>query len=155
MSAMRDYIGQAYDFPREDWIRRFKREGFTVDGARAERPTQPLTLYRGAARGDGMSWTTSRVLAQRWASRPYSELWTIRRCPPSAMLAMAGSEVVVDTSYPGVRVLACPATMTENHDRRRQRTRETLARMRADSQRETARRERVRQIQRRWREAAR
>ena len=60
------------DYGGEEWLYLFWLVGcYTVDGKRAPRPEQPLTLYRGAPREsqDGWSWTDDRDVAQWFADR--------------------------------------------------------------------------------------
>lgn len=68
---------------RDLWLELFDIAGFTIDGKAAPRPSQSLTLYRGAPpeRRARMAWTTSVDLAQRFATeglrgRETGELWT-------------------------------------------------------------------------------
>lgn len=83
-------VGQAWsiaEYPEDAlgcdlWLELFDLAGFTVDGKAAPRPTQPLTLYRGAPedRRARMAWTDSVDEAQRFATglrtRETGELWT-------------------------------------------------------------------------------
>ena len=64
------------------WRDYFERAGYTVNGKPADRPTGPLTLYRGAPpeqRAD-WSWTDDRELAAKdasgdWNGRPVGKVW--------------------------------------------------------------------------------
>lgn len=51
------------------WIDLFNRSGYTVDGKRAERPTEPLTLYRLAEPRfvHRLAWTGSLEVAEKFA----------------------------------------------------------------------------------------
>jgi hypothetical protein len=52
-----------------EWLELFSAAGFTVDGRPAERPADPVKLWRGCvpSRRRRMSWTADRELAQRYA----------------------------------------------------------------------------------------
>jgi len=91
---------------RADWRRLFGKAGFTVEGVPADRPTEPVRLWRGAWRRDkgGLSWTTTRSRAE-WFVKARSgdqRLWTTL-APPGALLCYqheAGrgeDEWIVDT----------------------------------------------------------
>lgn len=85
-------------FP-EDWIYAFDHVGFRIDGQRADRPTKPVTLYRGGEDRMGMSWTPDRSVAEHFASATYSSLWTCE-VPPEAILAIfrnGEEEYVINT----------------------------------------------------------
>lgn len=75
-----------------EWIQLFDEVGFAVDGKPAPAPTEPLTLFRGATEAgkEGMSWTTDRAVAERFASgmvmREPGQVWTAT-VPPHALLA--------------------------------------------------------------------
>lgn len=58
-----------------DWLGLFKLAGYTRDGVPAERPTEPVTLYRGALPRyrKGWSWTEDLDLA-RWFADRYADL---------------------------------------------------------------------------------
>lgn len=53
------------------WEELFDAAGYTVDGRLTQRPTAPITLYRGAIadRSAGMSWTEDRDLAAWFSNR--------------------------------------------------------------------------------------
>ncbi len=55
----------------EYWRGLFDWVDYTVNGRKAERPTAPLALYRGASRErrEGWSWTTDPSVAQWFAER--------------------------------------------------------------------------------------
>ncbi|WP_377322756.1 hypothetical protein ACFJIY_25015 [Pimelobacter simplex] len=57
----------------DEWRDLFEHIGYTVDGVAAERPSGPLTLWRGAAPGyeKGFAWTEDREKAQWFANRPH------------------------------------------------------------------------------------
>lgn len=59
----------------EAWIELFNLAGYTRDGVPAERPTEPLTLYRGAVpeHREGWSWTADLDLA-RWFADRFSDI---------------------------------------------------------------------------------
>lgn len=67
---------------RTVWREIFGRAGYCIDGVPAERPSEPLTLYRGAPREYRLnwSWTDSSEVATDFASgrlwtRPASTVW--------------------------------------------------------------------------------
>lgn len=109
-----DLIGDVWssaEFPdwhhdRDTWRWLFDVAGFTVDGKRAQRPAEPLTLYRGSVpeRCDDWSWSRDIKVAEKFAAgsagRPPGRLW-VCTVPPAHMLAANGyrdeDEVVVDT----------------------------------------------------------
>jgi hypothetical protein len=90
----------------DTWRWLFDIAGFTVDGKKAPRPTEPLTLYRGAVpeRRTDWSWTRDIEVAEKFAAgsagRPPSRVW-VCTVPPEHMLAVntlrEEDEVVVDT----------------------------------------------------------
>lgn len=96
----------------DDWRYLFQVAGYTVDGVRQLRPTEPRTLYRGAVpeRRTDWSWTWNRDVAERFAAgirgRATGVVW---RCtvPPAHMLAVntgrEEDEIVVDTR--GLRIV--------------------------------------------------
>jgi hypothetical protein len=55
---------------RVDWLDLFEVAGFTVDGRPAERPTEPVKLWRGCVPPlrRRMSWTSDRELAEKYAT---------------------------------------------------------------------------------------
>jgi hypothetical protein len=57
----------------DQWRELFDHVGYVVDGKAAERPSEPLTLYRGAMPKfrNGWAWTDDRDLAQWFADRPH------------------------------------------------------------------------------------
>ncbi|MFF7763115.1 hypothetical protein [Streptomyces griseorubiginosus] len=95
----------------DTWRRLFYAAGFTVDGHPAERPAEPLTLYRGSVpeRRTDWSWTRNRAVAERFAAgihgRREGLIW-VCQVPPARMLAINTErdedEVVVDTR--GLRI---------------------------------------------------
>lgn len=102
--SMAEYPDRALD--RETWVEMFQAAGYTADGKPAEKPTEPIRLWRGStpARRRLMSWTTDRAVAAKFAAgirgRAVGRVWTIT-CPPAALLAAntgrGESEYVVDT----------------------------------------------------------
>lgn len=102
----------AVEFPsralgEDEWRELFAFAGYTVEGVPADRPTEPLLLWRGALpeHRDGWSWTDDPELAQWFADRRHhrgqGRVWTAR-VEPGRLLARisqvrAGeSEHVVD-----------------------------------------------------------
>ncbi len=95
--------------PLADWREMFAAAGYTVEGQPAERPAEPVTLYRGAvhARRRGWSWTADREIAQRFASGDFYRRQLgavyVTSAPPSALLCRihatgrSEDEYVVDT----------------------------------------------------------
>ncbi|RZL82301.1 MAG: hypothetical protein EOP32_11985 [Rhodococcus sp. (in: high G+C Gram-positive bacteria)] len=65
--------------PREWWLTRFQRVGFTSDGIADEalRPKDGLVLARGAvhAARDGLAWTPDLALAEWFAKRCNGKVW--------------------------------------------------------------------------------
>jgi hypothetical protein len=82
---------------RRTWITMFTAAGYTVDGQPGERPTEPVTLYRGApARlARRMSWTSDREQAEWFANREAKfggspgNVYTIT-APPLSLLCFNG-----------------------------------------------------------------
>ncbi|KFZ80846.1 hypothetical protein ED92_11030 [Amycolatopsis sp. MJM2582] len=76
--ALSCFVGPAWShaerpdltLPRHRWRALFTAAGYTEDGRRVPRPTQPLRLYRGsvADRRDDWSWTESRRVARTYAA---------------------------------------------------------------------------------------
>lgn len=62
-----EYPDQA--IPLDTWLTFFSEAGYTVDGQPAERPSEPIQLYRGTvpARRRDMSWTDSIETATTFA----------------------------------------------------------------------------------------
>jgi hypothetical protein len=99
-----EYPDRELDHDTWRWL--FDVAGFTVDGKRAARPTEPMTLYRGAVaeRRTDWSWSRNIKVAERFAAgvrgRAEGRLW-VCEVPPEAMLAVNTErdedEVVVDT----------------------------------------------------------
>jgi hypothetical protein len=65
-----------------EWRELFDLAGYTEDGEPAQRPTAPLTLYRGSVpeRKADWSWTDNRDVAAKYASvahyyRPLGKVW--------------------------------------------------------------------------------
>ncbi len=54
----------------ETWIELFRAAGYTIDGTRAERPAEPITLYRAAEPRfvHRLAWTASLDVAGRFLS---------------------------------------------------------------------------------------
>lgn len=99
-----EFPDSALGHPR--WRELFQAAGFTRDGEPAERPDQPLELWRGTVpeRCRDWSWSTDRTLAERYANggfrRPTGRLYRVV-APPATLLAAyngrAESEYVIDT----------------------------------------------------------
>ena len=94
-------------FDADTWRDLFELAGYTEDGKPAERPAEPLTLYRGSVpeRKALWSWTDNREVAARYASgnyyrRPSGILW-VATVDPWRLLARntdrSEYEYVVDT----------------------------------------------------------
>lgn len=67
---------------RDDWRGLFRLAGYTTDGKPAERPTEPLVLWRGSVpeRRADWSWTDNRQIAEKYADathfqRPLGSVW--------------------------------------------------------------------------------
>lgn len=61
-----EYPAQCVDpWHWEEW---FEQAGYTVDGRSAPQPDRPVTLYRGSTDPGGMSWTSDRSVAERFAT---------------------------------------------------------------------------------------
>lgn len=82
----------------ELWLLLFGRAGFTIDGTPAQRPAEPMVLYRGAVpeMSRRMSWTTSRQKAQWFAGR-FGDLFGeafmyTTTAPPESILCIPGTE---------------------------------------------------------------
>jgi hypothetical protein len=79
VSTLQAVIGWAWSGPEypdealdtDEWRYLFDSAGFTVDGKPAERPTEPIRLYRGTAYPYRCrwSWTTDLSVAERFANR--------------------------------------------------------------------------------------
>ena len=63
------------DVSPEDWIHAFEHAGFRINGQPADRPAEPVTLFRGGWSWDGMSWTPSRSVAEWFANENGGEVW--------------------------------------------------------------------------------
>jgi hypothetical protein len=61
--------GRSAEWSKRQWTRAFKAAAFFSDDPSVCRPTEPLTLYRGASPCDarGLSWTVDRALARDYA----------------------------------------------------------------------------------------
>lgn len=88
----------AAEFPmswikRDGWRQLFERVGFLEDIRRAERPAEPMTLFRGSVKAKrfGWSWTDdveqAEWFAERWRQGGHDgRVWTVT-VPPEAILA--------------------------------------------------------------------
>src|SRR5690625_549751 len=106
--AMAEYPDSS--LPLDEWRGLFGAAGYTVDGSRAARPTEPLTLWRGSVpeRARGWSWSASREVAERYAAghvtgRRAGRLYRAEVHPLALMCSNLGhdrgeGEYVVDTS---------------------------------------------------------
>lgn len=104
-----EYPDRELDHDTWRWL--FDIAGFTVDGKRAQRPTEPMTLFRGSVpeRRTDWSWSRTRAVAELFAAGPRGRgkgrLW-VCEVPPESMLAVNTGrdedEVVVDTR--GLRI---------------------------------------------------
>lgn len=99
-----EYPDRHLDHDTWRWL--FDAAGFTVDGERADRPAEPMRLYRGSVpeRRTDWSWSRDVKVALKFAAgvrgRPPGRLWAAT-VPPWRMLAVntgrGEDEVVVDT----------------------------------------------------------
>jgi hypothetical protein len=100
-----EYPDQCID--RIGWRHLFRAAGFTIDGKPAQRPDDPIRLWRGTVpeRRTDWSWTTDRTIAEGYANgtaarRPKGRLYTVL-APPEALLCANNcrdeAEYVVDT----------------------------------------------------------
>lgn len=112
VTALVGGIWSGAEFPdqhldRDTWRWLFKVAGFTIDGIPAERPTNPIVLWRGSvpARRTDWSWSTDRAVAEKYAfgsmnHRPTGRLYTVT-APPETLLCANNcrdeAEYVVDT----------------------------------------------------------
>ncbi|MFF2548299.1 hypothetical protein ACFVUY_37880 [Kitasatospora sp. NPDC058063] len=103
----------------DGWRALFDAAGFTADGRRAERPAEPVELWRGCIprRRDDWSWTTRRAVAEGYATgtgarRPVTGRLYRVVAPPSALLAhnngRGEDEYVLDTN--GLTITEVPLT---------------------------------------------
>ncbi|OKI14243.1 hypothetical protein [Streptomyces sp. CB03911] len=104
-------IWSAAEYPdrcldHDTWRDLFNEAGYTVDGHAADRPTEPVELWRGTVpeRRTDWSWTTDRATAERFAAgvrgrKPGQLYRTV--APPEALLCAnngrSEAEYVVDT----------------------------------------------------------
>ena len=105
--AMSEYPDRS--LARSEWRELFGVAGYTVDGKRAARPTELLTLWRGSVpeRARDWSWTASRAVAERYATgriagRPLGHLYRATVHPIHLLCSNTGhdrdeAEYVVDT----------------------------------------------------------
>ncbi|SMF64527.1 hypothetical protein [Streptomyces sp. Amel2xC10] len=100
---------------RDTWRWLFKVAGFTIDGTSAERPAEPIVLWRGSVpeRRTDWSWSTNRSIAEGYANgtaarRPTGRLYTVLAPPESLLCAnncRGEDEIVVDTRGLQIEVL--------------------------------------------------
>lgn len=99
--------------PRHSWRRLFSVAGYTRDGHAAERPAEPVELWRGTVheRRRDWSWSTDRAVAEKFAyngvyGRPIGTVFRVL-APPQSLLCenteRDESEFVVDTR--GLRIV--------------------------------------------------
>jgi hypothetical protein len=86
-----EYPDRQLDHDTWRWL--FDVAGFTIDGKPADRPAEPMRLYRGSVpeRRDDWSWSKDIKVALKFAAgvrgRPPGRLW-VCTVPPSRMLAV-------------------------------------------------------------------
>jgi hypothetical protein len=111
VTALIGGIWSAAEFPdryldHDTWRWLFDVAGFTVDGAPAARPDEPVLLYRGTVpeRRTDWSWSTERAVAERFAAgsggRPPGRVYLVLAPPEALLCANNGrdeAEFVVDT----------------------------------------------------------
>lgn len=110
-------VGDAWSMPdapmskitKADWLYLFGRAGYTVDGVRCERPSEPLKLYRGAPHKyrRRWSWTVDLEQARRFAVCHHdvdAVVWQTVAPPESLLCAVGFSdnsrqerEYIIDT----------------------------------------------------------
>lgn len=121
VTALIGDIWSGAEFPdqhldRDTWRWLFDAAGFTIDGSPADRPAEPILLWRGTvpARRTDWSWTTDRTIAQGYANgtaarRPIGRLYVVL-APPEALLAANNgrgeAEYVVDTRGLNIQEIA-------------------------------------------------
>lgn len=117
LTAVIGTIWQMAEYPdrcltHATWRELFTAAGFTVDGVSAERPAEPVEVWRGTVqeRRRDWSWTTDRAIAERFAfghvrGRPDGRLYRVL-APVEALLCSNTerdeAEYVVDTR--GLRI---------------------------------------------------
>lgn len=108
-----DHVWTAAEFPTlqfgfDEWFELFWLAGFVTDKPGFEKPTEPLTIYRGAFDDSrhGPSWTTDLMVAS-WFWRRYKQgapnrpahVWTATAMPNEILGMFFGrseSEVIFD-----------------------------------------------------------
>jgi len=103
----------------------FAAAGFTVDGKSAERPTDPVWLWRGYVpqRRKDWSWTDNRAIVERYANgrigfRPQGQVWQVLAQPAALLCRNNGrneGEYVVDTK--GLQVVEWSAGLIRTGSR--------------------------------------
>lgn len=85
--------GSASCIGSDEWLKLFRLNGFTHLGEPAQRPSEPVTVYRGCTPEHrlGMSWSTEVLVARRFAnqgmsSRPHGVVY-VARVDPNYLLA--------------------------------------------------------------------
>lgn len=117
-----EFVGPAWsmsEYPdthldHDTWRGLFSLSGYTVDGVPAERPTEPLVLWRGSVpeRKSDWSWTDNREVAARYAGgdhyhRPKGIVWRAVVDPHRLLccnLEREEREYVVDTEGLTIKV---------------------------------------------------
>jgi hypothetical protein len=103
-----EYPNQNLD--RELWRELFRAAGFTVDGKLAERPKEPVEVWRGSVpeRRTDWSWSTDRTVAEKFAAgvrgRKPGRLYRLMAPPWSLLCAnteRGEAEYVIDTDCLG------------------------------------------------------
>lgn len=131
------WTGQRWDLSDRAWLRLWRQHR----DRGADRPREPMTLYRGAPREarKGMSWSLTRSRAEQYAARTAGDLWTTQ-APPGAVLAVLDhGEVVVDPGRLGKVAGVTGATLTDRWSDRR--TEQARKDRRADQRRQRERQE--------------
>ncbi|MBT2425216.1 hypothetical protein J7F02_05830 [Streptomyces sp. ISL-112] len=111
VAALIGGIWSGAEFPdrhldQDEWRWLFDAAGFTVDGEPADRPNQPILLWRGTVpeRRHDWSWTTDQTVAKKFAAgsggRPTGRLYVVLAPPEALLCANNGrseAEYVIDT----------------------------------------------------------
>lgn len=107
LAAVIGSVWSAAEYPQPSltalyWRELFHAAGFTVDGKPANRPTEPVRLYRGSPYKyrRRWSWTASREAAEKFAlgalrGRVPGQVWTVL-APPLSLLCINGPETARD-----------------------------------------------------------
>lgn len=76
-----------YDLSYAVWLEAFRDVGFRINGRVADRPTEPVTVFRGGESWVGMSWTPIRSVAEWFANENGGQVWECE-VQPEAILAI-------------------------------------------------------------------